>query len=204
MSESVFTGLPLKTARLLLRLPEAGDVAAMFAIYSDPRVMRYWSTSPWTSEDLARDSLARDEEGHRSGAHLRLALQRLDDGHLIGHCALFNISRACRRAEVGYGLAASAWGHGYMNEALGALLAYGFDVLDLNRVEADVDPRNERSTRTLRGLGFQQEGHLRERWIVGDEVSDSALYGLLRRDWRAAPETERRATDPSPSRRKIR
>ena len=32
-------------------------------------------------------------------------------------------------------------------------------------------------------LGFVKEGHLRERWIVGDEVSDTALYGLLRRDW---------------------
>ena len=72
-----------------------------------------------------------------------------------------------------------------MHEALCALLDYGFGVLDLNRVEADIDPRNTGSERTLRRLGFQLEGTLRERWIVDGEVSDTGLSGLLRRDWLA-------------------
>lgn len=70
-----------------------------------------------------------------------------------------------------------------MHEALSVLLDYGFAVLDLNRVEADIAPRNDGSRRTLARLGFVQEGHLRERWIVDGEVSDTHLYGLLRRDW---------------------
>ena len=71
-----------------------------------------------------------------------------------------------------------------MHEALQALLQHAFDRLDLNRLEADIDPRNLASARTLERLGFQKEGYLRERWIVNDEVSDTALYGLLRREWR--------------------
>jgi RimJ/RimL family protein N-acetyltransferase len=55
----------------------------------------------------------------------------------------------------------------------------------LNRVEADIDPRNHPSAKTLERLGFQKEGHLRERWIVNGEVSDTGLYGLLASDWRA-------------------
>ena len=74
-----------------------------------------------------------------------------------------------------------------MHEALVALLAFGFGELGLNRVEADIDPRNRASARSLERLGFRQEGHLRERWIVGSEVSDSALYGLLASDWRERP-----------------
>jgi RimJ/RimL family protein N-acetyltransferase len=70
-----------------------------------------------------------------------------------------------------------------MDEALRALLNYGFSQLKLNRVEADIDPRNEASARSLERLGFSKEGYLRERWIVGEEISDSALYGLLHRDW---------------------
>ena len=73
-----------------------------------------------------------------------------------------------------------------MHEALRALLDFGFGELDLNRIEADIDPRNGASARTLERLGFTKEGYLRERWIVGDEVSDTALYGLLRREWRSA------------------
>jgi ribosomal-protein-alanine N-acetyltransferase len=87
---------------------------------------------------------------------------------------------------VGYSLASAEWGNGYMQEALTALLDYGFSELDLNRVEADVDPRNAASGRSLERLGFRREGLLRERWIVGGEVSDTALYGLLRKDWEAA------------------
>jgi len=155
----------------------------MFEIYSDAQVMRYWSTPPWTSIEQAHAAIAQDAEGRLTGTHLRLGMERLEDHRTIGHCSLFNVSRQNRRADLGYGMMSSVWGNGYMGEALRALLDYGFGALDLNRIEADVDPRNERSLRTLRRLGFQQEGHLRERWIVVGEVSDSALFGLLRRDW---------------------
>jgi RimJ/RimL family protein N-acetyltransferase len=70
-----------------------------------------------------------------------------------------------------------------MHEALQALLGYAFQTLEFNRLEADIDPRNVASAKTLERLGFQKEGHLRERWIVNDEISDTDLYGLLRRDW---------------------
>jgi ribosomal-protein-alanine N-acetyltransferase len=60
-----------------------------------------------------------------------------------------------------------------------------FAEFDLNRIEADIDPRNVASARSLERLGFRKEGRLRERWIVSGEVSDSDLYGLLRIDWLA-------------------
>ena len=72
-----------------------------------------------------------------------------------------------------------------MHEALQALLAYAFHALDLNRLEADIDPRNLASAKVLKQLGFLKEGHLRDRWIVNNEVSDTALYGLLRKEWRS-------------------
>jgi len=74
-----------------------------------------------------------------------------------------------------------------MHEALQELLEFGVGELDLNRIEADIDPRNSASARTLERLGFTKEGYLRERWIVGDEVSDTAIYGLLRREWKVRP-----------------
>ncbi len=81
-------------------------------------------------------------------------------------------------------MASPAWGQGYMNEALSGLIDYAFAELNLNRIEADIDPRNESSRRVLERLKFVREGYLRERWIVGEEVSDTALYGLLQREWK--------------------
>jgi len=63
------------------------------------------------------------------------------------------------------------------------LLGHGFAALDLNRIEADVDPRNEASARVLEKLGFRQEGYMPERWIVQGEPADTVYYGLLRRHW---------------------
>jgi [ribosomal protein S5]-alanine N-acetyltransferase len=180
-----FDQITLRTKRLLLRPLGMADAPSLFAAFSDPRVMRYWSTPPWSSLDAAHALVERDLKAMASGEYVRFGIERLEDGQLLGNCTLFKIDGQCRRAELGYGLAYSAWGNGYMHEALLALLEFGFSELKLNRVEADIDPRNEPSARSLERLGFRKEGYLRERWIVGAEVSDSALYGLLLSDWPA-------------------
>jgi [ribosomal protein S5]-alanine N-acetyltransferase len=178
-----FDQLTLRTTRLLLRPLRGSDAAALLGIFSDPAVMRYWSTPPWERIEQAQAMIERDVAAMAAGEDLRLGLERTADGALIGTCTLFSISAQSRRAEIGYAMASQAWGQAYMDEALRALLNHGFNELKLNRVEADIDPRNAASARSLERLGFKQEGHLRERWIVGDEVSDTALYGLLQRDW---------------------
>jgi ribosomal-protein-alanine N-acetyltransferase len=179
-----FNGVPLKTDRLLLRPLQDSDAEALFAVFADPTVMRYWSTPPWTEIESAHVMIAQDRDT-TSGQHLRLGIALKAGTPLIGTCTFFDINTTCRRAEIGYALGSTAWGKGYMNEALTALLDYGFAELDLNRVEADIDPRNEASGKTLERLGFTREGLLRERWIVDGEVSDTAFYGLLRREWGA-------------------
>lgn len=175
----------LETPRLRLRPYAPADAADVFALFSDPAVMRYWSSAPWTDLKQAHDFLARDAASIAEGSSARLGIVRKDDGALIGNCTLFSFDRQCRRAETGYALTSAAWGHGYANEAVTALLDWGFEALDLNRVEADIDPRNAPSARALERLGFVREGHLRERWIVDGEVTDSFIYGLLRAEWKA-------------------
>ncbi|MFG6447446.1 GNAT family N-acetyltransferase [Roseateles sp. BYS180W] len=181
-----FPGLPLHTSRLVLRPLAASDAAAVFAIFSDAEVMRYWSSPPWTSMEQAQAFIESDLQGLASGQHLRLGMVRQADGELIGQCAIFGMVPSSRRAEMGYSLARHAWGCGYAVEALQALLGYGFESLNLNRIEADIDPRNTRSAKALARLGFAKEGYMPERWLVGGEVSDTEFYGLLRRDWQAA------------------
>lgn len=177
--------LTLATQRLLLRPLGDPDAPALLSIFSDPRVTRYMSNLPWDSIDEAHKMIAADRKAMTAGDHFRLGVERIEDQALVGMCTLFSFNWQCRRAEIGYGLAANAWGHGYMDEALRALLVYGFVDLGLNRIEADVDPRNAPSARSLERLGFKREGLLRERWIVGEEVSDTAFYGLLRSEWDA-------------------
>ena len=180
-----FSDLTLRTARLDLRPLAPTDADALFALKSDAAVQRYGSHVPWTTLQQAVDYIERDRQGMAEGQHAQFAVVRREDGALLGTCTLYALDPPCRRADVGYALLPSAWGRGYANEAVTALLDWGFAQLQLNRVEADIDPRNAASARALERLGFTREGHLRERWIVGGEVSDSWLYGLLAREWKA-------------------
>ena len=181
-----FNRPPITTLRLTLRPLAQADVLALFEIHSDPKTMRYWSAPVWQNDERGHAMLARDLDQSETD-HLRLGIELNASGKLIGTCSLFDINEPCRSAELGYMLASSAWGQGLMQEALRALLDFAFDNLKLHRIEADTDPRNERSARLLEQLNFVMEGYFRERWIVGEEVSDAAMYGLLSRDWRAKP-----------------
>jgi len=181
-----FANLPIRTARLELRPLRDADVAVLFEIHSDPKVMRYWDAPIWKNDERGRAMVARDL-ALTTRDHLRLGIELAAGGKLLGTCALWRIDAQCRRAEIGYVLGSESWGHGYMREALSALLDYAFTELNLNRVEADTDSRNERSARVLERLKFSQEGLFRERCIVDGEVSDAAMYGLLRREWNQEP-----------------
>jgi [ribosomal protein S5]-alanine N-acetyltransferase len=131
--------------------------------------------------------LERVREGFDSKSGFQWGIERKEDGRLLGTCTLFHIDRPNRRAEVGYGLGSAYWRQGYMTEALSVLIRFAFESLDLRRLEADVDPRNERSLGILARLGFRREGLLRERWNVGDEIQDTVFLGLLASEWRTGP-----------------
>lgn len=170
----------LSTARLRLRPLGPQDAAGLFAVFSDPQVARYWSAPAWTERRQADRSLELDGRDIERGSALRLGIFRRHDDRLIGTVSLFDVNDQCRRGEIGYALTSAAWGHGYATEAVGALVAYCFGPLDFIRLEADIDPRNTASARVLERLGFRCEGVRPQRWIVAGEVTDSAMYGLLR------------------------
>lgn len=119
------------------------------------------------------------EEG--SGA--RVAIESISDKAFVGWCTFNEWNPNFRSASLGYCLHQAAWGRGYATEAARALLQWAFDTLEVNRIQSEADSRNVASARVLEKLGFELEGTLREDCIVNGDVSDSWVYGLLRRDW---------------------
>lgn len=176
--------LPLiTTSRLVLRWISKNDIDSLYEIFSDPQVMRYWSTVPLLDPEAAAELQREIAEGNESDTMFKWGLALRDSDTLIGTTTLFNLNLDNGRAELGYALGRAHWGKGYMHEALNALISHAFEVMNLRRLEADVDPRNAASIRTLEKLGFQREGFLRERWHVNGEIQDAFFYGLLRREW---------------------
>ncbi len=187
----------LRTARLLLRPFGDGDGDDLFALHSNAFVLRYWDAPPWSERARSARFIAACRQLADEGTGARLAVERVADGAFIGWCGLTRWNRDYRSASLGYCFADAAWGHGYATEAARGLLRWAFDALDLNRVQAETDTRNLASARVLEKLGFVREGTLREDCIVTGEVSDSWVYGLIRRDWQVAAVDPRVPSSPA-------
>lgn len=173
----------LDTPRLRLRPFDDADADALFALHSNAHVLRYWDAPPWSEPARAERFLAACREMVEDGSGVRLAVELVPDGSFIGWCSLTRWNPDYRSASMGYCFDDAFWGHGYATEAARALLGWAFDTGDLNRVQSETDTRNAASARVLEKLGFVHEGTLREDCVVDGDVSDSWIYGLLRREW---------------------
>lgn len=172
------------TARLRLRAPTLADAEFLFAMYRDPQVMRYSGRAPHAHVEEIHEKLTRDIEAMQRGESVRWAMTPLGEPQVIGTLGLFHWSQGDRRAEIGYLLAPSHWGLALMKEALPLVVRFGFEVMGLHRIDAQVDPENIASLRLLEGLGFKHEGVLRESTFSYGRFSDTAMLGLLEQEWR--------------------
>ncbi len=179
----------ITTPRLVLRWISEDDIDGLHEIFSDPKVTRYWSSGPLANRDAAAAMQREIAASNESDKMIKWGLALRESNSVIGTATLFNLNLDNGRAELGYAMGSAYWGKGYMHEALQALVSHAFEVMDLRRLEADVDPRNAASIRTLERLGFQREGFLRERWYVEGEIQDAYFYGLLRREWQPPPQS---------------
>ena len=169
--------------RVDLRGPTPGDIDDLFALFSDPRVMRYWSRAPMRERDEAETLIGEILDAFSKRDLINWVIVGHDD-RAIGTCTLFRFDPRHRHAEVGYALRSDHWGRGLASEAVSIAIDWALRTLDLQRIEADIDPCNDASRRVLERLGFHREGLLRERFFVGDLANDSELFGLLASEWR--------------------
>ncbi len=174
--------IELATVRFKLRELNADDEEALFDIYSDKEVMKYWDSPPITTFSQAGEMISDAKKWWDAGDSICLAIEESNSNLVIGTISLFNFHQESKRAEIGYILGRSYWGYGFMTEVLIKIIDYSFFELDLNRLEADIDPDNSASAKLLKKLGFSLEGRLKQRWIVNGNVSDSEIYGLVRGD----------------------
>jgi len=186
----------LESDRTVLRPLDERDLEALWEIFSDPEVTRYWSEPAWTDPAQAEDYLAEIRDHFDDRTLFQWGVARRADDRVVGTATLFEIDPVHRRGEIGFALARPAWGEGLMSATLRTLFDFAFGRLGLHRLEADVDPRNEPCLVLLERLGFRREGLLRERYHVAGEVQDSVMLGLLAPEWREARAANEAADRP--------
>jgi len=184
---AVARGAPtLVTDRLALRELRFDDAGAVADGAGDRRVAKFLIQvpSPYPVA-LARRWVQSRIDWWAEGRGVTLAItRRTSTRQLLGTVSLRRFARD-RRAELGYWLATSAWGKGYATEAARALVAFGFDRLELSRIYAQVLAGNDASAHVLTKLGMVAEGVKRQHVKKGTRLHDVRIYGLLRAEWSA-------------------
>ena len=141
---------------------------------------RPWVQPPTTSADYDR-LLERQATAEFAG----FLLVRRDDDELVGMCNLSQIFRGnLKSAYVGFGAVAGFAGKGYMREGVGLVISRAFGPLRLHRLEANVQPDNERSRALGRRLGFTQEGYSERYLKIGGRWRDHERWAILAENWR--------------------
>lgn len=172
--------MELETPRLRLDALHPEDAPALFRYRSDPEVARYQGWQPVALADADR-FIGKQPATPMPGAWFQRAI-RWRDGALIGDLG-FCLS-GDGLGEFGITMAPEQQGRGFAREAAQALLGELFGRLDVHRVHASVDPRNDAGMALMRSLGLRQEAHFRESFRHRGEWVDDAVFAMLAREWR--------------------
>lgn len=181
MADLAVTGPSLR-----VRIPRAGDAAALFRLGSDPQVTRWFSWGPYTCEQQARDYLAGLPRQRALLQQLDLVVEHLQAGP-IGISGLAELAVRDRRTTLGTWLGRAWWGTGANRECKALMCHVAFALLGLERVGAYTNVDHARSQRALQRIGFQREGVLRSFHRHGGRALDVAVFSLLRDEWLAGP-----------------
>jgi RimJ/RimL family protein N-acetyltransferase len=155
----------------VLRRARMEDAEDLHCVFADPRAMRYWDSLPHEHIDQTRGWLSK---------MVAFSATETDDfvveheGRAIGKAGCW------RLGEIGFILHSDFWGRGLAQEALRAVIPHIFATLPVDRLEADVDPRNAAALRLLRRFGFSEVRRAERTIKVGDEWCDSVYLELPR------------------------
>ncbi len=175
------------TGSVTVRKPEPRDVDALLPIKNDPEIAAHLAG---TTRAWSRDDLIRWVERHRSAPDEAFFVIADEHDRAIGHVALYRIDPEVGSAEFGILLGDKAvWGQGVGTLITRFAIEYGFDVLGLRRIFLEVIETNARASHVYEKLGFVVEGRLREHQFKNGHHVDVIVMGLLREEYRRAPET---------------
>ncbi|CAM3689536.1 N-acetyltransferase GCN5 [Flavobacterium saliperosum S13] len=175
-----FTDFPiLQTERLLLRQINKDDADEMFALRSNPEIMKYIPREMPKTIDDAIKHIEFMQGLLESSECINWAICLKEDNKLIGNIGYFRMQPENHRAEIGYMLDTGFHGKGIMQEALTEIIKYGFETMKLHSIEAVTDPENYASWKLLEKNGFIREGHFKEDCFWQGKYLDSFVYSLL-------------------------
>lgn len=181
MNKLPFKEFPyLTTERLILRkIDNIKDVADFFVLRSNPDIMEYIPRPLAQQEQDVIDLINLGNEQYEKGEMLSLAVALKDSNRFIGAVGFYRINWDAHRTEIGYILNPAERGKGYIHEACGALIKFGFEEVGFHSLEAVISAENKASIKVSESLGFVREAYFKENEFSNGIYRDTVVYSLL-------------------------
>jgi len=171
----------LNTKRLILRQINPTDIQNIYKGLSDPEVIKYYGVS-FDSLEATEEQMTWYRNLEKNETGFWWAICSLDNKTFYGAGGLNNVSKENKKAEIGFWLLPEFWGQGFMQEAFPLICDYGFNTLDLNRIEGFVDSENINCKKAVEKLNFKFEGTMRECEIKEGKHLSVDIYSKLKSD----------------------
>lgn len=170
------------SSRLRMRPILISDLEPIHGLLRLPETDRFNALGIPEGISETRSNVSQWIQDAESSNQFTLAIELETDNSLIGLLGLKVSYPKYRRAEIWYKLHPKNWGQGFATEAAQAAVRYGFDELDLHRIEAGVAVENLASIRVLEKVGMTREGRTRKSLPLKTGFSDTFLYAILKDD----------------------
>jgi [ribosomal protein S5]-alanine N-acetyltransferase len=181
VNPAIFESFPfLETRRLLLRDIRISDAIRIFEMRADNRVNEFIARPNMQSERQANELVNKTIKAYRDKLAVEWAAVRKGSSDIIGTCGYNRIDFLNLRAEIGGELSSHFWGRHLAQEAVEAIVNFGFYTMNLHSIEAKVSPLNRGAIYLLESIGFKKEAHFREMICFEDMFSDLAVYAMIK------------------------
>ena len=184
-------GTVVETERLHLRPLRPSDLPELRAhLRRSAEHLRPWSPAPHGTYDSASITtlsklVVRHRQEWKGGQSFAFLLfPKADANAIVGRVTLSGIVRGVfQSANLGYEVDVNHVGHGYATEAVQALVHFGFETLQLHRLQAAIMPRNLASLRVIERCGFDREALAKRYLCIAGQWEDHFIYALSYEDW---------------------
>lgn len=168
---------PFRGRLVSLRAREPDEEPLIYQWFNDPEVTEHLTVRYPLSHGQEREFLER--VGYPNYNHADFAIETLD-GKLIGACSLEQTRPENREATLGIAIGDKTyWDGGYGTDAMRVVCRFGFDMMNLHRIQLEVFAENERARHVYEKVGFRAEGRRREAFFKYGSYSDVVVMGLL-------------------------
>lgn len=175
----------LETDRLVLRRIEQSDAMSILTYLSDDEVMKHYGLEPFQSVEDALNEISWYESILDENTGIRWGITLKEENKVIGSCGFLEMVAQHHRSDIGFELSKQHWGKGLASEALEAVVTYGFKEMNLQRIQALIEPPNIPSQKLVEKHGFVKEGLLRKYEYTCGKFDDLYMYSLLKEEFDA-------------------